>query len=187
MNPALVFEENFFLFLGTIEPRKNICTIVRAFEEYVDTTASSMKLVLAGKIGWLCDDVLEMIKNSRYHRQIVLPGFISDSDKAYLLRNAKALVFPSLYEGFGIPILEAFAYGLPVLTARVTSMPEVGGNAAIYITDPLDVHALAEQMRKVMQLNEQDKDDMKAEMKKQLAKFSWDKNAKEIMQVFEEK
>lgn len=185
VNDRLVFDDDFFLFVGTIEPRKNIQTIVRAFEEYVAASASNMKLVLAGKIGWLCDDVLEGIKNSRYSDRIVLPGFISDADKAYLLSNAKALVFPSLYEGFGIPILEAFAYGLPVLTSRVSSMPEVGGNAAYYTDDPMDVQALATLMQKVVHLNTQEKNELKHAMVKQLAKFSWERNADELMELFE--
>lgn len=184
INPMLIFPEDYFLFIGTIEPRKNIITIVEAFESYLDNTSDNIKLVLAGKIGWMCDDVLSKIRESKYNKSIIMPGFISDSDKAYLLSNAKALVFPSLYEGFGIPILEAFAYGLPVLTSNISSMPEVGGEAAFYIDNATDSIALADLMKKIINYNCEDLEILKTKMHSQLEKFSWNKNAIEMMKIF---
>lgn len=182
----IIFKEEFFLFMSTIEPRKNICTIISAFEKFVRDNNSKMKLVLAGKRGWKCDDIYKKIENSKYRDQIIITGFISDSDKEYLLKNAKAFVYPSLYEGFGIPILEAFSYNIPVITSRKSSMPEVGGNVAFYIEDPLDVDGLALQMLNIINMDTQAKHELDKKMNMQVAKFSWGKNAKEIMKVFEE-
>ena len=185
VNPLLKFEEEFFLFISTIEPRKNITTIIKAFEKFVAENNSKMKLVLAGKRGWKWDSIYEAIENSIYRDQIILPGFISDDDKVYLLKNAKVFVYPSLYEGFGIPILEAFAYNLPVITTRVSSMPEVAGDATFYIDDPLDSDGLAAQMEKVITLNDNQLTILNEKMKRQLMSFSWEKNASEVMQIFE--
>ena len=184
INPILIFPEDYFLFIGTIEPRKNIITIVEAFETYLDNTSANTKLVLAGKIGWMCDNVLKKIKESKYSNNIILPGFISNSDKTYLLSNAKALVFPSLYEGFGIPILEAFAYGIPVLTSNISSMPEVGGEAAFYIDNATDSIAFADLMKQISEYKREDLDILKIKMHNQLKKFSWEKNAIEMMEIF---
>ncbi len=186
VNPSLRFTEDFFLFISTIEPRKNIVTIIKAYEKYVDVTKSDAKLVLAGKIGWLCDDILKTAEESQYSDRIIMPGFISDTDKAYLLSNAKAFLYPSLYEGFGIPILEAFEYDLPVITARVSSMPEVGGEAAFYIDDPYDVDALTKQMIEVCNIGPEEMVGVKQRIAEQREKFSWTKNANEIMELFEQ-
>lgn len=187
INKELRFNEKFFLFISTIEPRKNITTIVRAFEKYIDETESSMKLVLAGRKGWNCDEIYKTISESKYCNRIILPGFISDNDKAFLLNNATAFVYPSLYEGFGIPILEAFAYGVPVLTSNISSMPEVGGNAAWYIDDPRDADALAKLMKNAAALSQEERRVLGDKMRQQLEKFSWEKNSEEMMECFLDK
>lgn len=187
VNNCLNFKEDFFLFISTIEPRKNIITIVKAFEKYIERTNSDYKLVLAGRKGWKCDDIYKVIENSKFRDRIILPGFISDDDKLYLLNNAKAFVYPSLYEGFGIPILEAFAYGLPVLTANISSMPEVGGDAAYYVEDPMDADGLSILMEKVSHMNDSEKKKLKTKMEQQLSKFSWGKNADEMMEIITKK
>ncbi|MBP0987848.1 MAG: glycosyltransferase, partial [Oscillospiraceae bacterium] len=92
---------------------------------------------------------------------------------------------PSLYEGFGIPILEAFDRNLPVITSNVSSMPEVGGDAAFYINDPYNADELAAQLRKTLTLSEAEKAEVLNRMRRQLAKFSWEKNAEEIMKMFQ--
>lgn len=186
-NNDLLFNQKFFLFISTIEPRKNIITIVKAFEKYKADYKSNMRLVLAGRIGWRCDEILSAIENSPYRNDIIIPGFITDNDKKYLLTKATAFVYPSLYEGFGIPILEAYAYKLPVITARVSSLPEVAGSCGIYIKDPEDFRSLAEQMNLVVNFTAKEKKDIELKIQEQLAKFSWDKNALEIMEIFEKK
>lgn len=183
VNPVLKFDEKFFLFISTIEPRKNVISIVKAFEQFVDQTDSDMKLILAGRKGWNCDEIYATIEASKYKNRIILPGYISENDKAFLLNKATAFVYPSLYEGFGIPILEAFEYGLPVLTANVSSMPEVGGNGALYIDDPMDTSALSQLMKRVVELTEYERQEIVNKMDVQLKKFSWEKNAEEMMEI----
>ena len=173
----------YFLFIGTIEPRKNIVSIIRAFEEFCDNTCKNMKLVLCGKRGWYCESVYEAIEHSKYKSKIVVLGYINDSTKEQLLKNAKAFVYPSLYEGFGIPILEAMEYNLPVITCRVSSLPEVAGDAAFYIDNPKDIKQLANIMNDVLELDQQGRDLLINRMNKQRSKFSWEKNASEILDV----
>ena len=144
---------------------------MKAFEIYKEKTNSSMKLVLAGKKGWKCDSIYYAVEKSEYKNDIVMPGFISDEDKAYLLSNATAFVYPSLYEGFGIPILEAFAYDVPVITANVSSMPEVAGDAAFYIEEPFDANALSRLMINVSNISEEEKEILSDKMKKRLRMF----------------
>ena len=184
VNSKLLFDEKFFLFISTIEPRKNITTLVKAYEQFRDNNNINCKLVLAGKIGWKVDEIFSSIDDCKYKEDIILPGFITDNDKVYLLSKATAFIYPSLYEGFGIPILEAFAYSLPVITSNISSMPEVGGNAAFYINDPKNIDELSDVMREVFFLDEESLKSLSLKMKKQLSKFSWEKNADEIMKIF---
>ncbi|SDB22834.1 Glycosyltransferase involved in cell wall bisynthesis [Ruminococcaceae bacterium FB2012] len=185
MKPELDIKGRFILFISTIEPRKNIMTIIKAFEKYLDEYGDSdLYLVLAGGRGWRCDDIYKAAGTSRYKDRIIMPGYISAEEKQYLLENASLFAYPSLYEGFGIPVLEAFDKELPVVTTRVSSLPEVGGDAAFYIDDPYDAEALKGQFRKVLTLSDKEMSGTKAKMKRQLKKFSWEKNAEEIMSLF---
>ncbi|MCR5323412.1 MAG: glycosyltransferase family 4 protein [Lachnospiraceae bacterium] len=184
-NKELQVIKKYFLFISTIEPRKNIPTIVRAYEEYCDRFGTDYSLILAGGLGWKYDAILEAIENSRYRKNIILPGFISEKDKILLLNNADIFLFPSLYEGFGLPILEAFEFGVPVITTNVSSMPEVAGDAAFYINDPYDSHALANQMNLVVNLNEDELDIYKMRMAKRLSRFRWEKVAEKIINSIE--
>lgn len=183
-NSKLIFDEGYFLYIGTIEPRKNIITIVKAFESYLEKTGNQEKLILAGKKGWNCDDVYEYIDKSKYSNFILLPGYISDNDKNYLLNHARIFLFPSLYEGFGIPILEAMAYHIPVITANNSALPEVAGNAGFYIDNATDEAALETTIERVMHLGVDEYKVLCKEMDEQVNKFSWKKNADEMMNVF---
>lgn len=183
----LQHQEDFFLFIGTIEPRKNILTIVRAFEKYVEETKNHTQLILAGGKGWKCDDIYSYINNSKCRDKIICPGFINEDEKKYLLSKAQLFVYPSLYEGFGIPVLEAFSYGVPVLTTNISSLPEVGGDAAFYIDDPYDINGLKKLMIEICSLDEDERGLLQERMNYQLNKFSWEKNAYEIMRVITRK
>ncbi len=173
----------FFLFLGTIEPRKNIPTIIKAFEKYLEKTKTDEYLVLAGGMGWKTESVTDALGASVYRERIICPGFVNEEEKKYLLDHTQAFVFPSLYEGFGIPILEAFAYATPVITSRVSSMPEVGGDAAFYIEDPLDADALAEQMIRVRASTRKEREERSRQMQCQVERFTWKACAERMMQV----
>lgn len=175
----------FFLFLSTIEPRKNPGTVLCAFEKFTESLPEKKaRLVFAGGMGWNNGDFNKELQDSKCRDRIVLAGYVDGEEKQWLLSHAKVLLYPSLYEGFGLPILEAMANGTPVVTSAVSSMPEVGGEAAFYLKDPKDADELLYYMKKCMDLNENEKREMQTKMIKQVQKFSWEKCAKEIMQQF---
>lgn len=165
---------NYFLFVSTIEPRKNIINIVKGFEIYKKETNSSDKLVLMGGMGWKTGPIMSTIKNSQYNKDIILTGYVSNEEKESLYRNAKALIFPSLYEGFGIPILEAYSVGIPVITSNISAMPEVGGEWAYYVDNPKDFNEIGEKMILVSYLLNQNRIDIN-KLIEQSKKFSKDK------------
>lgn len=176
----LRIDSPFFLFIGTIEPRKNIETIIKAFDYYRKKYKTEAKLVLAGGKGWNDEGIYQVLENSRNKKDILLPGYISDEERAYLLDNCEGFLYPSLYEGFGLPILEAFKFGKPVVTASVSSMPEVGGDAAFYVENPKDYKGIAGYMDRIIHSSDSELEELKNNMKNQLDRFSWEKNAEEI-------
>lgn len=106
-------------------------------------------MVLAGGLGWKYESVLRLIESSEYKDNIIMTGFISQKEKQCLFEGAEAFVYPSLYEGFGIPLLEAMNYGLPIITANVSSLPEVGQDAVMYVKEPKDADDMAALLKNV--------------------------------------
>ncbi|MFL7807003.1 MAG: glycosyltransferase family 4 protein [Anaerolineae bacterium] len=135
---------DYFLYLGTLQPRKNLARVIDAFAA-IETKAT---LVLAGKRGWLYDDLFRQVRQSGLEKRVIFPGYIAEEDKADLLSGALAFVFPSLYEGFGFPVLEAQVCGCPVITSTTSSLPEVAGDGALLV-DPRDSSAIADAMRRI--------------------------------------
>lgn len=136
----------YLVYIGTLQPRKNLVRLVQAYA----TSGVAQQLVLAGKRGWRSASITEAIAGlpAEAQARIVQPGFVPDADKAALLSGATALLYPSLYEGFGFPVLEAQACGTAVVTADTSSLPEVAGQGALLV-DPLDTAALTEAMQRV--------------------------------------
>ncbi len=128
----------FILFVGTLEPRKNLPALIKAFE----ALKSDQTLVIAGKLGWRYSEVMKMIENSPKRKQIIYLGYIPEEHKPALIKLARVFAWPSLYEGFGLPVLEAMAVGTPVLTSSVTSLPEVVGDSALTVS-PYNVSEIA--------------------------------------------
>ncbi len=139
--------ERFFLFLGTLEPRKNLTTLVRAFAA-MKRDCPDAKLVLAGGTGWLADDLFTAIKSSGAADSIILPGYVAAEEKTLWYSSATAFVYPSTYEGFGLPPLEAMACGTPVIVSNAASLPEVVGDAGVSI-GPQDTTGWAEAMQRL--------------------------------------
>lgn len=135
----------YLLYLGTLQPRKNITRVIAAFADL----GSDATLVLAGKRGWLCHDLSAQARRLGIEGRVRFPGYVRDADKAALLSGALAFVLPSLYEGFGLPVLEAQACGCPVITSTTSSLPEVAGEAALLV-DPVDTDAIAAAMRRIV-------------------------------------
>lgn len=134
--------QKFILYLGTLEPRKNISRLIAAYRQ-IQPQFPEHKLVLAGSKGWIADSELELSED------VVTTGFIADADRPALYNLASIFVFPSLYEGFGMPPLEAMSCGTPVITSNVSSLPEVVGAAALTV-EPLDTDAIAEAMKRLL-------------------------------------
>ena len=174
--------EKYFFFVGTIEPRKNINTLVSAFE-LLAAKDLEVQLVIAGGIGWNCDNVLQQIKNSVYADRILQVGYVDKQEKLDLYAGAAAYVLPSHYEGFGLPILEAMSLGSIVITANNSSLPEVGGEAALYVEDENDAMALAAVMEQVLCMDEAERQHRIALGVAQAAKFSWEKCAQETANI----
>ncbi len=139
----------YMLYIGTLEPRKNIETIILAFKELKQTYHLPHKLLLCGKKGWKYDSIFRLIQSLNLENDVLYLGYITDGEKKYLYKHAEFFVYPSFYEGFGIPVLEAMRYGCPVITSNVSSLPEVIGNAGITV-DPHDTHALMYAMKRLL-------------------------------------
>ena len=162
--------DEFILYLGTLEPRKNVGTQVEAFEK-VKETHPDAKLVIGGGLGWHYEPILERINHSPFKDDIIRTGYLSESDKIDLYRAANVFVFPSLYEGFGLPVLEAMACGTPVITSDCSSLPEVVGDAG-WLADPKDANDFAEKVNIVLD-GKYDSAQLAEKMQSQVKKFSW--------------
>jgi glycosyltransferase involved in cell wall biosynthesis len=170
----------FFLFIGTLEPRKNLVRLIEAYNE-ISSDPAIPHLVLAGKAGWQSDQILQAAaSNEKVH----ILGAVSEADKSTLLKFATCLVFPSLYEGFGLPPLEAMAVGLPVIASNTSSLPEVVGDAGLLV-DPLDTKGLAAALAKVAGSKEL-RDQLSARGQERAAQFNWHNTAKLTYEVFKD-
>jgi glycosyltransferase involved in cell wall biosynthesis len=174
----------FLLYVGTIEPRKNLLTLIRAYDDLLRTTPLRPQLVLAGGRGWLCDEVYKLVEELKLQDQVNFTGYVGDADLPALYSAAGAFIYPSLYEGFGLPPLEAMACGAPVITSDISSLPEVVGKAGLTHA-PTDTRALTEAMAKLLG-DETAREHFRREGLKQAAKFSWERAARETQSVYDE-
>lgn len=180
----LGINKEFLLYVGTVEPRKNLGTLLTAFEAVVKSHPQPLQLVLAGRKGWLVDDLLDSLRMSPAASQIVITGYLSDGDLAALYSSCRAFVYPSVYEGFGLPPLEAMACNAPVIASRIPSIQEVLGEAALFF-DPLDA---AELTRRFLELLESEnlRTRLCSAGTARATKFSWVRTAAETRAVYEE-
>lgn len=168
----------YFIFISTILKRKNLATLLKAFDKYKYETEDSTKLLVAGNPVWWQDELKVAYDSMRYQNDVVLVGRVSQDDLYGLLGSSVGLVYPSLFEGFGIPILEAFRAEVPVVASNTTSMPEVAGDAAILV-DPLDVDGMADAMMRVAK-DEVLRLELVERGCQQREKFSWDQSASKL-------
>ena len=171
--------ERYFLFIGTLQPRKNIARITQAYAQWwAGHQSEGIGLVLAGGKGWLFDEAwVEGIPN------VHLPGYIADADKGALYAGALALVFPSLYEGFGFPVIEAMHCGTPVITSNTSSLPELAGDAAILV-NPLEVYTIADALEDIAG-NDALRQSLREKGYVQAARFTWDRAAEQALAALE--
>jgi len=172
---------NYFLFIGRLEERKNICGIIEAFEILKEKYNLPHKLILAGKFGHGRDKIKNKIANSKDKEDIILTGYVSDEKKWELLKNAEVFLFPSFYEGFGLPIIEAQSMGVPVVISNLSSMPEIAGKGAVLV-DPKNIEEIAESAYKLIS-DKSHKNDIIKKGLENVKRFSWDKCAREIAKI----
>ena len=165
----------YFFFVGSMHPRKNIKRLIDGFNLFKERTQSDFKLVLAGSLLWQKTDIEDSYTNSQYKDDIIFTGRLSDDDLQKVLGAAYALSFVPIFEGFGLPIVEAFQSGVPVICSNVTSMPEVAGDAALMV-DPFNIDSIANGMNKLADNNEL-RNELIDKGHQQKMLFSWSRTA----------
>ena len=174
--------ERFILFVGTIEPRKNVTRLIEAFAALQTCQLANLKLVIGGAKGWFYQDVFARVEELGLEGEVMFPGYIPANELPLWYSAAKLFVYPSLYEGFGLPPLEAMACGTPVVVASTSSLPEVVGEAGLTV-DPSDIEGLAEAMRRAL-ADEALRQEMRERGLRRAQGFSWTKTAQETVQVY---
>lgn len=174
---------HYVLYVGTLEPRKNISRLIEAFASLKKQGGMQHKLVIAGKKGWFYNDIFQTVTRRGVDNEVVFTGYVPDRDLPLLISGADLFVYPSLYEGFGLPPLEAMACGIPVITSDSSSLPEVVGNAGILV-DPHSVDEIAKAMYQVLS-NAELREQMQHRGLDRARMFSWEKTAEETLKVFE--
>lgn len=182
-------KDRYILFLGTLEPIKNVVRLFEAYKLFRSNCKNSKKdnkcdwkLVMAGKNGWLSKDFKQVAKDLGIAKDVIFTGYVIGDDLVPLFKNADFFVMPSLYEGFGTTVLEAFATGTPAIVSNVSSLPEIADGAALFV-NPLDVQNIADTMAKFA-YDENLKNEYREKGKKQLEKFDWKKCARETLEVY---
>lgn len=173
-------KNRYILYVGTLQPRKNVTTLIKSFKLFHKNN-EDYKLVLVGKKGWLYDSIFEEVTKQNLADSVIFTDYIPDSDVSELYKNALCFVMPSLYEGFGIPILEAMSHNCPVISSNTSSLPEIGGNACLYF-DARDQNDLLQDIERLQNDTELAKELVK-KGRERIKEFSWEKSAKETLEV----
>ncbi len=169
------------LFVGTLQPRKNVVRLIEAFAKQDN---KNIDLVIVGKKGWNYEEILQTPNRLGINDRVHFLHNVSNEDLPAFYKHAECFVLPSLYEGFGLPVLEAMKYGCPVITSDVSSLPEAGGDAALYC-DPEDTESICSKMTELLK----DKKLQEKLVKKgyeHVKKFSWEKSAKDVLSVLKQ-
>jgi len=174
----------YWLSVGTIEPRKNQRMLVAAYARYLTSGGCKMPLVLAGGRGWLMEDLADYLNNLGITSDVIVTGRVSDDELVWLYRNCYANLYPSLFEGFGLPVLEGMQFGAPTLASQSTSIPEVTGKAAILL-NPQDIENWAQTMLRLVS-NKVERDKLSVAALEQAEKFDCRHSAIELLQLYKE-
>lgn len=174
--------DSYMLHLATLNPRKNLEFLVRVFSQLA-RRFPELKLVISGKKGWYYESLFQLVSELGLTRRVVFTGYVEDSDKPFLMAGARVFVFPSKYEGFGLPVVEAMGVGTPVISSNTSSLPEVAGEAAIMLA-PDDLSGWVSALDRVLS-NPRLARAMAEKGVRQAQKFSWDRAAEETIAVYE--
>jgi glycosyltransferase involved in cell wall biosynthesis len=173
----------YFLYVGAIHPRKNLKNILLAFDTYKKNNDSSIKLLIVGRNAWKTDEIGTLYKQLTFKDDILFNGYTSDDELIHIITVAKALLYPSLHEGFGIPILEALQCSTPVITSNITSMPEVGRNAAIFVNPNLP--SSIENAMKMIESQPEFVENIVSNAQQVLERYNWDEQAIKFSDLIE--
>ncbi len=174
----------YFIFIGTLHPRKNIAGLFKAFEKFKTETKSDFKLVIVGTKMFMTENIENAYSESKYKNDIIFTGRLNPEELHKVLASAFAMTFVPFFEGFGIPILEAFSCDVPVICSNLTSLPEVAGDAALFV-NPFDIEDIKNAMLKITQDKElRNSITEKGKIRKKM--FSWDKTADKLWKIVEE-
>lgn len=170
--------EEYFIFTGALHPRKNIINLLKAFVKFKRHQKSPLKIVIVGRMAWQFDEIVQAKNHMPFKEDVIWTGYLEVEELAKLTAAAYAMVYPSLFEGFGIPILEAMTCHVPVIVSETSSMPEVAGEAGLLV-DPNSVEDIAHKMSMIYK-DEGMRDKMIVAAKKQKELFSWDRSAEQL-------
>lgn len=177
--------KEYILFVGTIQPRKNLIRLIEAFASFIPGLKNSPNrecwLVIAGKLGWMYDEILAAPKKFGVEKQVKFIGRVAEADLAAIYHDARLFVWPSLMEGFGLPVLEAMSVGVPVIISNRGALPEVAGEAGLLV-DPENTLEIAQAMKLILE-NEDLRQGLIEKGFRQVKKFSWEKAAKETLAI----
>ena len=177
---------SFILTLGVLEPKKNIERLLQTYADLKKSLPNLPKLVIGGsrEYGWMNSRVFQLVKSLALDDDVIFTGTIVHEDLPAVYNLATLFILPSLYEGFGLPIIEAMACGTPVITSNTSSLPEVAGNAAVLV-DPYDVEKISQAIGQVL-TNERLQKEMREKGKENAKRFSWERAANALLEIFEE-
>ncbi len=176
--------KNYFIFIGTFHPRKNLARLLLAFEQFKIETQSDFKLILVGTKMFLTKDMEQVYNSSRFKKDIIFTGRLNPEELHHVLASAFAMTFVPLFEGFGIPLLEAMNCDVPVICSKTTALPEVAGNAALYV-NPFDINEIKNAMVLITKDSEI-KNNLIYNGRKRSVLFSWEKTAQKLWEIINE-
>ncbi len=182
--PASLKPQSYILFVGTIEPRKNLIGLFKAYALLPPRLQEKYPLVIVGAEGWQTGEIFATIRLLNLEDKVKFLGLVSDNILTKLYQEAAVFVYPSLYEGFGLPVLEALSFGTPVVTSNISSLPEVAGPAALLV-EPQEPKSIARGLQRLLE-GKFERENLRKKAQKQVQKFSWDRAAKETIKVLEE-
>ncbi len=184
-------DQPYLLSVSTIQPRKNYIRLIKAFSQLISnpqpqspisnhpSLLSNLCLVISGGNGWMYQEVYETVEQLGLRERVMFPGFVDDQDLPALYAMATLFVYPSLYEGFGLPVAEAMACGVPVICSNASSLPEVGGDAVLYF-DPCEIDAMANMMRRAL-ADQALRSELRTKGLEQARQFSWERAAERLL------
>ncbi len=174
----------YFLFVGTIEPRKNIQNLIRAFYILKKEHLLPHRLVIVGMKGWMFEGVFKLVEELKLEKEIIFKDYVCEEELKNWYARAEVFIYPSFYEGFGFPIVEAFVSGLPVVTSNTSSCAEIAGSAAILV-DPQNFEEISNAILRIVK-NDNLKNELAARGIERAKQFSWEKTASEVLSIFRE-